>query len=349
MIKAIYKDILSYHPYIDKSRKVADIDKKYYGKFKKSNNRKKLTDKQKKLIDNAETLRINDIKDDKIANDPNSLYEMQFWKNPILRVFFERSLWFIYLHRNTEKFKDCSNNKDFQFFENLCEFLGNNIMDSNTFEMYKNLWGLIIGRDKSKEEDIIQLPNEFNSPENVCHFSSNRPIYELMWNYHKDEAFRLIKELCEKHMKCNKADNYCVEGESPISKIVDHFVIMNRINWGFIVEAFHSKSYKNVFELQQLINSIYETILDTLHGKNDNKNILFIQSILNSYGDKQYYLKVRSEYSLFLCVFLLFHNKVDSNCLISLHEELKCIAQQYGEVVQKDLIDSVLKYLNATL
>lgn len=302
LIKAIYKDILSYHPYIDKSRKVADIDKKYYGKFKKYNNRKKLTDKQKKLIDNAETLRINDIKDDKTANDPNSLYEMQFWKNPILRVFFERSLWFIYLHRNTEKFKDCSNDKDFQFFENLCEFLGNNIMDSNTFEMYKNLWGLIIGRDKSKEEDIIQLPNEFNSPENVCHFSSNRPIYELMWNYHKDEAFRLIKELCEKHMKCNKADNYCVEGESPISKIVDHFVIMNRINWGFIVEAFHSKSHKNVFELQQLINSIYETILDTLHGKDDNKNILFIQSILNSYGDKQCYLKVRTEYSLF-CVY----------------------------------------------
>lgn len=348
LIKAIYKDILSYHPYIDKSRKVADIDKKYYGKFKKYNNRKKLTDKQKKLIDNAETLRINDIKDDKIANDPNSLYEMQFWKNPILRVFFERSLWFIYLHRNTEKFKDCSNNKDFQFFENLCEFLGNNIMDSNTFEMYKNLWGLIIGRDKSKEEDIIQLPNEFNSPENVCHFSSNRPIYELMWNYHKDEAFRLIKELCEKHMKCNKADNYCVEGESPISKIVDHFVIMNRINWGFIVEAFHSKSYKNVFELQQLINCIYETILDTLHGKDDNKNILFIQSILNSYGDKQYYLKVNSEYSLFLCVFLLFHNKVDRNCLISLYNELLYVAQQCGEVVQKNLIDSVLKYLNAT-
>lgn len=40
LIKAIYKDILSYHPYIDKSRKVADIDKKYYGKFKKYNNRK---------------------------------------------------------------------------------------------------------------------------------------------------------------------------------------------------------------------------------------------------------------------------------------------------------------------
>ena len=349
LIKAIYKDILSYHPYIDKSGKVDDIDKKYYGKFKKNNNRKKLTDSQKKLIDNAETLRINDIKDDKIANDPNSLYEMQFWKNPILRVFFERSLWFIYLHRNTEKFKDCSNNKDFQFFENLCEFLGNNIMDSNTFEMYKNLWGLIIGRDKSKEEDIIQLPNEFNSPENVCHFSSNRPIYELMWNYHKDEAFRLIKELCEKHMKCNKADNYCVEGESSISKIVDHFDIMNRINFGFIFETLYSKSHKSVFELQQLINNIYETILDTLHGKDDNKNILFIQSILNSYGDKQYYLKVRSEYSLFLCVFLLFHNKVDSNYLISLYNELLYVAQQCGEVVQKDLIDSVLKYLNATI
>lgn len=170
-----------------------------------------------------------------------------------------------------------------------------------------------------------------------------------MWNYHKDEAFRLIKELCEKHMKCNKADNYCVEGESPISKIVDHFVIMNRINWGFIVEAFHSKSYKNVFELQQLINSIYETILDTLHGKDDNKNILFIQSVLNSYGDKQCYLKVRTEYSLFLCVFLLFHNEVDRNCLISLYNELLYVAQQCGEVVQKDLIDSVLKYLNATI
>ena len=123
---------------------------------------------------------------------------------------------------------------------------------------------------------------------------------------------------------------------------------MNRINWGFIVEAFHSKSHKNVFELQQLINSIYETILDTLHGKDDNKNILFIQSILNSYGDKQCYLKVRTEYSLFLCVFLLFHNEVDRNCLISLYNELLYVAQQCGEVVQKNLIDSVLKYLNAT-
>ena len=179
LIKAIYKDILSYHPYIDKSGKVADLGKDYFRKFN-YDDRKELTDKQKKMIDNAETLRINDIKGDETANDQNSLYEMQFWKNPILRVFFERSLWFIYLHRNTREFKNCSNNKDFQFFKNLCEFLGNNIMDSNTFEMYKNLWGLIIGRDKSKEEDIIQLPNEFNSPENVCHFSSNRPIYELM-------------------------------------------------------------------------------------------------------------------------------------------------------------------------
>lgn len=48
LIKAIYKDILSYHPYIDKSGKVADLDKKYYGKFKKYNNRKKLTDSQQK-------------------------------------------------------------------------------------------------------------------------------------------------------------------------------------------------------------------------------------------------------------------------------------------------------------
>ena len=150
-------------------------------------------------------------------------------------------------------------------------------------------------------------------------------------------------------MKCNKADNYCVEGESPISKIVDHFVIMNRINWGFIVEALHSKSHKNVFELQQLINIIYDTIFDILRGEGNIDRIFYVQSILNSYGDKQYYLKVRSEYSLFLCVFLLFHNEVDSNCLISLYEELKCIAQQYGEVVQKDLIDSVLKYLNATI
>lgn len=349
LIKAIYKDILSYHPYIDKSGKVADLDKKYYGKFKKYNNRKKLTDSQQKKIYNAKSLRNNALKDEAIANDPKSLYEMQFWENTILRLFFERSLWFIYLHRNTEKFKDCSNSKDFQFFENLCEFLGNNYMDSNTFEMYKNLLGLIIRGDKFKDEDIIQSPNVNDGPKRLCHFSSNKPIYELMWNYHKDEAFRLIKELCEKHMKCNKADNYCVEGESPISKIVDHFVIMNRINWGFIVEAFHSKSYKNVFELQQLINSIYETILDTLHRKDDNKNILFIQSILNSYGDKQYYLKVNSEYSLFLCVFLLFHNKVDRDSLIAIYKKLVDVAQECGEVVQKDLIDSVLKYLNATL
>ena len=75
----------------------------------------------------------------------------------------------------------------------------------------------------------------------------------------------------------------------------------------------------------------------------------FIGYITNSYGDKQYYLKVRSEYSLFLCVFLLFHNEVDRNCLISLYNELLYVAQQCGEVVQKDLIDSVLKYLNATI
>lgn len=349
MIKAIYKDILSYHPYIDKSRKVADIDKKYYGKFKKYNNRKKLTDKQKKLIDNAETLRINDIKDDKIANDPNSLYEMQFWKNPILRVFFERSLWFIYLHRNTEKFKDCSNNKDFQFFENLCEFLGNNIMDSNTFEMYKNLWGLIIGRDKSKEEDIIQLPNEFNSPENVCHFSSNRPIYELMWNYHKDEAFRLIKELCEKHMKCDKDNNYYYERESLTLKIKDHFRKMIFIIFGGMFEAEFSKSHKNIFEIQKVIVDIYGFILTILCGNGNVDRIFYVRSILNSYGDKKYYLKVNSEYSLFLCVFLLFHNKVDRDSLIAIYKKLVDVAQQCGEVVQKDLIDSVLKYLNATL
>ena len=187
LIKAIYKDILSYHPYIDKSGKVTDLDKKYYGKFKKYNNRKKLTDRQKKMIDDAEDFRNNAIKDYATVNDPKSLYEMQFWKNPILRVFFERSLWFIYLHRNTEKFKDCSNNKDFQFFENLCEYLGNNIMDSNTFEMYKNLWGLIIGRDKTKEEDIIQLPNAFDSPENVCHFSSKRPEASF-WYFSRNQA-----------------------------------------------------------------------------------------------------------------------------------------------------------------
>ena len=89
--------------------------------------------------------------------------------------------------------------------------------------------------------------------------------------------------------------------------------------------------------------------MDTLHGKDDNKNILFIQSILNSYGDKQYYLKVNSEYSLFLCVFLLFHNKVDRDSLIAIYKKLVDVAQECGEVVQKDLIDSVLKYLNATL
>lgn len=349
LIKAIYKDILSYHPYIDKSGKVTDLDKKYYGKFKKYNNRKKLTDRQKKMIDDAEDFRNNAIKDYATVNDPKSLYEMQFWKNPILRVFFERSLWFIYLHRNTEKFKDCSNNKDFQFFENLCEYLGNNIMDSNTFEMYKNLWGLIIRGDKFKDEDIIQSPNVNDGPKRVCHFSSNRPIYELMWNYHKDEAFRLIKELCEKHMECDKDNNYCVEGGSPISEFVEHFVIMGYINFGFIVEALHSKSHKNVFELQQLINIIYDTIFDILRGEGNIDRIFYVQSILNSYGDKQYYLKVRSEYSLFLCVFLLFHNEVDRNCLISLYNELLYVAQQCGEVVQKDLIDSVLKYLNATL
>ena len=349
LIKAIYKDILSYHPYIDKSGKVTDLDKKYYGKFKKYNNRKKLTDRQKKMIDDAENFRNNAIKDYATVNDPKSLYEMQFWKNPILRVFFERSLWFIYLHRNTEKFKDCSNNKDFQFFENLCEYLGNNIMDSNTFEMYKNLWGLIIGRDKTKEEDIIQLPNAFDSPENVCHFSSNRPIYELMWNYHKDEAFRLIKELCEKHMKCYNDDNYCVEGGSPISKFVDHFVIMGYINLGFIVETLHSKSHKNVFELQQLINIIYDTIFDILRGEDAINTIRYVWYNLNLYGDKQYYSKVNSEYSLFLCVFLLFHNKVDRDSLIAIYKKLVDVAQQCGEVVQKDLIDSVLKYLNATL
>lgn len=301
------------------------------------------------MIDDAEAFRNNAIKDYATVNDPKSLYEMQFWKNPILRVFFERSLWFIYLHRNTEKFKDCSNNKDFQFFENLCEYLGNNIMDSNTFEMYKNLWGLIIGRDKTKEEDIIQLPNAFDSPENVCHFSSNRPIYELMWNYHKDEAFKLIKKLCEKRMKCYNDDNYCVEGGSPISEFVDHFVIMDRINLGFIVEALHSKSHKNVFKLQQLINIIYDTILTILCGIGNIDRIFYIQSILNPHGDKQYYSKVNSEYSLFLCVFLLFHNKVDRDSLIAIYKKLVDVAQQCGEVVQKDLIDSVLKYLNATL
>lgn len=349
LIKAIYKDILSYHPYIDKSGKVADIDKKYYGKFIKYNNRKKLTDRQKKMIDNAEAFRNKAIKDYATVNDPKSLYEMQFWKNPILRVFFEHSLWFIYLHRNTEKFKDCSNNKDFQFFENLCEYLGNNIMDSNTFEMFKNLWGLIIRGDKFKDEDIIQSPNVNDGPKRVCHFSSNRPIYELIWNYHKDEAFRLIKELCEKQMECDKDNNYCVEGGSPISEFVEHFVIMVHINLGFIVEALHSKSHKNVFKLQQLINIIYDTIFDILRGEGNIDRIFYVQSILNSYGDKQYYLKVRSEYSLFLCVFLLFHNKVDRNYLISLYKELEYIAQQCGEVVQKDLIDSVLKYLNATI
>ena len=189
----------------------------------------------------------------------------------------------------------------------------------------------------------------FNSPENVCHFSSNKPIYELMWNYHKDEAFRLIKELCEKHMEFDKDNNYCVEGESPISEFVEHFVIMGYINLGFIVEALHSKSHKNVFELQQLINIIYDTIFDILRGEGNIDRIFYVQSILNSYGDKQYYLKVRSEYSLFLCVFLLFHNEVDRNCLISLYNELLYVAQQCGEVVQKDLIDSVLKYLNATI
>ena len=86
-----------------------------------------------------------------------------------------------------------------------------------------------------------------------------------------------------------------------------------------------------------------------LCGKGNIDRIFYVQSILNSYGDKQCYLKVRTEYSLFLCVFLLFHNEVDRNCLISLYNELLYVAQQCGEVVQKDLIDSVLKYLNATL
>lgn len=349
LIKAIYKDILSYHPYIDKSGKVADLDKKYYGKFKKYNNRKKLTDSQQKKIYNAKSLRNNALKDEAIANDPKSLYEMQFWKNTILRLFFERSLWFIYLHRNTEKFKDCSNSKDFQFFENLCEFLGNNYMDSNTFEMYKKLWGLIIRGSNFTEEDIIKLPSDWCVPELRWHYSSNRPIYELMWNYHKDEVFRLIKELCEKHMKCDKDNNYYYERESLTLKIKDHFRKMISIIFGGMFEAKFSKSHKNIFEIQKVIVDIYGFILTILCGKGNIDRIFYVQSILNSYGDKQCYLKVRTEYSLFLCVFLLFHNEVDRNCLISLYNELLYVAQQCGEVVQKDLIDSVLKYLNATL
>lgn len=349
LIKAIYKDILSYHPYIDKSGKVADLDKKYYGKFKKYNNRKKLTDSQQKKIYNAKSLRNNAFKDEAIANDPKSLYEMQFWKNTILRLFFERSLWFIYLHRNTEKFKDCSNSKDFQFFENLCEFLGNNYMDSNTFEMYKKLWRLIIRGDKFKDEDIIQSPNVNDGPKRLCHFSSNRPIYELMWNYHKDEAFRLIKELCEKHMKCNNDSNYYYERESLTSNIKKHVYMMICIDFSSIGETLYSKSHKSVFELQHLINIIYDTIFDILRGEDAINTIRFVWYNLNLYGDKQYYSKVNSEYSLFLCVFLLFHNKVDRDSLIAIYKKLVDVAQQCGEVVQKDLIDSVLKYLNATL
>lgn len=349
LIKAIYKDILSYHPYIDKSGKVTDLDKKYYGKFKKYNNRKKLTDSQQKKIYNAKSLRNNAFKDEAIANDPKSLYEMQFWKNTILRLFFERSLWFIYLHRNTEKFKDCSNSKDFQFFENLCEFLGNNYMDSNTFEMYKKLWGLIIRGDKFKDEDIIQSPNVNDGPKRLCHFSSNKPIYELMWNYHKDEAFRLIKELCEKHMKCNKDSNYYYERESLTSNIKKHVYMMICIDYSSIGETLYSKSHKSVFELQQLINSIYAPMFGILCGKDVIYAIRFVWGNFKIHGDKQYYLKVNSEYSLFLCVFLLFHNKVDRDSLIAIYKKLVDVAQQCGEVVQKDLIDSVLKYLNATL
>lgn len=349
LIKAIYKDILSYHPYIDKSGKVADLDKKYYGKFKKYNNRKKLTDSQQKKIYNAKSLRNNALKDEAIANDPKSLYEMQFWENTILRLFFERSLWFIYLHRNTEKFKDCSNSKDFQFFENLCEFLGNNYMDSNTFEMYKKLWGLIIRGDKFKDEDIIQSPNVNDGPKRLCHFSSNKPIYELMWNYHKDEAFRLIKELCEKHMKCNKDSNYYYERESLTSNIKKHVYMMICIDFSSIGETLYSKSHKSVFELQHLINSIYAAMFGILCGKDVIYAIRFVWGNFKIYGDKQYYLKVNSEYSLFLCVFLLFHNKVDRDSLIAIYKKLVDVAQECGEVVQKDLIDSVLKYLNATL
>lgn len=349
LIKAIYKDILSYHPYIDKSGKVADLDKKYYGKFKKYNNRKKLTDSQQKKIYNAKSLRNNALKDEAIANDPKSLYEMQFWENTILRLFFERSLWFIYLHRNTEKFKDCSNSKDFQFFENLCEFLGNNYMDSNIFEMYKKLWGLIIRGDKFKDEDIIQSPNVNDGPKRLCHFSSNKPIYELMWNYHKDEAFRLIKELCEKHMKCNKDSNYYYERESLTSNIKKHVYMMICIDFSSIGETLYSKSHKSVFELQHLINSIYAAMFGILCGKDVIYAIRFVWGNFKIYGDKQYYLKVNSEYSLFLCVFLLFHNKVDRDSLIAIYKKLVDVAQECGEVVQKDLIDSVLKYLNATL
>lgn len=349
LIKAIYKDILSYHPYIDKSGKVADLDKKYYGKFKKYNNRKKLTDSQQKKIYNAKSLRNNALKDEAIANDPKSLYEMQFWKNTILRLFFERSLWFIYLHRNTEKFKDCSNSKDFQFFENLCEFLGNNYMDSNTFEMYKKLWRLIIRGDKFKDEDIIQSPNVNDGPKRLCHFSSNKPIYELMWNYHKDEAFRLIKELCEKHMKCNNDSNYYYERESLTSNIKKHVYIMICIDFSSIGETLYSKSHKSIFELQHLINSIYAAMFGILCGKDVIYAIRFVWGNFKIYGDKQYYLKVNSEYSLFLCVFLLFHNKVDRDSLIAIYKKLVDVAQECGEVVQKDLIDSVLKYLNATL
>ena len=302
LIKAIYKDILSYHPYIDKSGNVTDLDKEYYGKFKKYNNRKKLTDSQQKKIYNAKSLRNNALKDEAIANDPKSLYEMQFWKNPILRVFFERSLWFIYLHRNTREFKNCSNNKDFQFFENLCEFLGNNIMDSDTFEMYKKLWGLIIRGDKFKDEDIIQSPNVNDEPKRLCHFSSNKPIYELMWNYHKDEAFRLIKELCEKHMKCNKDSNYYYERESLTSNIKKHVYMMNCIDFSSIGETLYSKSHKSVFELQHLINSIYAAMFGILCGKDVIYAIRFVWGNFKIYGDKQYYLKVNSEYSLF-CVY----------------------------------------------